>query len=139
MFFKRAQRALNFWATFLRKDQGLLKFTQSGHTASKPRIFCPSPTTNEKNPSQAKIAVTHCGQCDQIGHILKSFGNKLSFKRSPSISKLLGQFEKGSYLAKTTVATFGQYLDRIRLFFIPASGPTNCGLMSLAASLQILF
>ena len=119
--FQKSPKGIKFLGYFSEKRCGLLKFTQSGHTASKPRIFCPSPTTNEKNPSQAKIAVTHCGQCDQIGHILKIFGNKLSFKRSPSISKLLGQFEKGSYLAKTTVATFGQYLDRIRLFFIPAS------------------
>ena len=61
-------------------------------------------------------------QCDQIGLILKSLGEKVSCKRSPSIWKLGGQFEKGNYLTKTPVSTFGQHLDNIEQLFIPASG-----------------
>ena len=35
-----------------------------------------------------------------------------------------GKFEKGYFLTKTAVATFGQHLDNIGQLFIPATGHT---------------
>ena len=46
-------------------------------------------------------------------------------KETQVFGNLRGKFEKGYYLAKTAVATFGQHLDKIRLLFIPASGHTS--------------
>ena len=53
-------------------------------------------------------------QCNQIGRLLKGFGNKFSFNNSQNILRLLGYFEKNFLLSKhccgNFLATFGEKL-----------------------------
>ena len=70
---------------------------------------------NENN-----ICLLH-NQCDQIGLLLKSFGN-FFFKTSPNIWQLFWLFWKTLYKWKLPWLLFGHFWDNIGLLFIPTSG-----------------
>ena len=66
------------------------------------------------------------GHCDQIGLFLKCLGDILSLKSSQNWWLLLCyQREKHNSLVKTTVAPFGQLLEKLGLLYIPTSSHTG--------------
>ena len=65
-------------------------------------------------------------QCDQIGLLLKTLGNRFSFKNSPNTWELFGLFYNFHLMSQKLLSPIlGQFLDKIGLLFISTSGHTG--------------
>ena len=74
---------------------------------------------------QLKHYVVRAAQCDQIGLLLKSLGDKFSYKSSPNIGNFLGFLKTSFYVSKTFLC-FANFLGTFgKTFLILASGHTG--------------
>ena len=69
-----------------------------GWTSSAPSLECVLPALPVRGPSGLrKDGRGGCNHCDNIGRFLKVLGEKIPFKGSPNVWRLLGYFENMTF------------------------------------------
>ena len=67
--------------------------------------------------------ITISNKWDQIGLFLKRLANQLSYQSGQNISKVLSNFENGTFLVKTVLATLLAIVEKLGYFLFQHLGP----------------